>query len=155
MKTITSKLALIFALIFATSLLACAQDMIKKDEMKKDEMKKDSMMNESMPKEDMRPIVAIFRADWCPYCKKLEPTMMDLMKAYGEKLNFVVFDITNEITTAESKTIAKEKGLEDFFNENKGKSAFVVIFKEGKRVFAAKYDTKRETYVKAFDEVLK
>ena len=107
-----------------------------------------------MKKEDMRPIVAVIRADWCPYCKKLEPIMMDLMKDYGEKLNFVVFDITNDETIAKSMELAKEKGLEEFFKENKDKSAFVAIFKKNKEVFKAKYKTERDIYVKEFDKVL-
>ncbi|NJM52347.1 MAG: hypothetical protein HC846_02500, partial [Blastocatellia bacterium] len=111
--------------------------------------KDDAMMRKDFP------TVAVIRADWCPYCKKLEPIMMDLMKEYGEKINFVVFDITNEETTAKSMELAKEKGLEEFFNDNKDKSAFVVIFKDGKEKFKAKYKTEREVYVKEFDKVLK
>jgi thiol-disulfide isomerase/thioredoxin len=132
---------------------ACfAQDTMKKDEMKKDEMSKESMMKDD--KTDKRPTVVAIRADWCPYCKKLEPIMMDLMKEYGERLNFVVFDITNDQTIAASKQLAKEKGLEEFFEKNKGKSAFVAIIKDNKQVFSAKYDTKRDTYVEAFDKAL-
>lgn len=150
MNKIVSRLVRLFfvsTFVFGTfSILACAQEMKKDGEMKKD----DAMMK----KEDMRPIVAVIRADWCPYCKKLEPIMMGLMKDYGEKLNFVVFDITNDETIAKSMELAKEKGLEEFFKENKDKSAFVVIFKEGKEKFKAKYKTERDVYVKEFDKVL-
>ncbi len=164
-----------FSLSFGLSLmfLACganAQEM-KKDEMKKDEMKKempkDSMMkDEKAMKDEMsmkddkmmkdtRPIVAIIRADWCPYCKKLDPIMETLMADYGKKLNFVMFDITDAKTTAASMELAKEKGLEEFFNENKGKSAFVAILKDGKNVFNSKYKTDKKVFMEEFDKVLK
>lgn len=142
------KLFVILGIIFGLSTIGFSQ------EMKKDEMMKDSMKKDEMAKEDTRPIVAVFRADWCPYCKKLEPIMKDLMMEYDEKLNFVVFDVTNEKTISTSMEIAKENGLQDFFKENKGKSAFVVIFKDKKQVFKAKYDTEKETYIKAFEKVL-
>lgn len=136
------RLFFVLTLVFGTFAVASyAQEMEKKD---------DEMM-----KKEEKPTVAIIRADWCPYCKKLEPIMMDLMKEYGEKLNFVVFDITNEETITKSMELAKEKGLEEFFKENKDKSAFVVIFKDGKEKFKAKYKTEREVYVKEFDKVLK
>lgn len=54
------------------------------------------MMEKANPK---NPTVAIIRADWCGYCKQLEPTMMELMKEYNGKLNFVMFDVTNKETT--------------------------------------------------------
>jgi pentapeptide MXKDX repeat protein len=141
------------------------KDAMKKDEMKKDEMKKDEMMKTEMSKdsmkkdemamEDKRPIVAIIGADWCPYCKKLDPIMKSLMADYGEKLNFVMFDITNDATIEASMKLAKEKGLEDFFNENKGKSAFVAIMKDGKQVFESKYKTDKKVFMQEFDKVLK
>ncbi len=141
------------ALTLGLSIVSFAQDTMKKDEMKTDEMSKESMMKDEKMM-DKRPVVVAIRADWCPYCKKLEPVMMDLMKEYGEKLNFVVFDITNEKTVMASKQLAKEKGLEEFFDKNKDKSAFVAILKDNKQVFSAKYNTKRETYVEAFDKAL-
>ncbi|MGB7202650.1 MAG: thioredoxin domain-containing protein [Pyrinomonadaceae bacterium] len=148
-----NKFWLLMALTLGLSIVSFAQDTMKKDEMKTDEMSKESMMKDDKMM-DKRPVVVAIRADWCPYCKKLEPVMMELMKDYSEKLNFVVFDITNEKTIAASKQLAKEKGLEEFFDENKDKSAFVAILKENKQVFSAKYNTKREAYVEAFDKAL-
>lgn len=111
---------------------------------------------ETMKKsETPKPIVAVFRADWCPYCKKLEPVMQELMSEYQGKFDFVVFDVTNEQTTAEAMKLAETKGLSEFFKENKRKSAFVVIFKNSEQIFKAKYDTEKATYIKAFDNALK
>jgi pentapeptide MXKDX repeat protein len=134
---------------------AMSKDEMKKDDMAKPEMSKDSMMKDGMAKSDMRPTVAIIRADWCPYCKTLEPIMQGLMADYDGKLNFVVFDITDDKTTKASMVLAKEKGLEAFFNENKGKSAFVAIMKDGKQVFESKYKTDKKVFMQEFDKVLK
>ena len=68
----------------------------------------DSMMKDSMMKmDDKKPVVAIVRADWCPYCKDLEPKMMKLMEKYDEKMTFVILDITNAETTKNARATAK------------------------------------------------
>jgi thiol-disulfide isomerase/thioredoxin len=134
---------------------AMSKDGMKKDDMMNKDMSKDSMMKDGMANSDMRPTVAIIRADWCPYCKTLEPIMQGLMADYDGKLNFVVFDITDDKTTKASMVLAKQKGLEAFFNENKGKSAFVAILKEGKQVFESKYKTDKALFVSEFDKAIK
>ncbi|MCU0240241.1 MAG: pentapeptide MXKDX repeat protein [Pyrinomonadaceae bacterium] len=160
MRNIISKFIFVFAIVLGLSTFGFSQDMMKKDEMKKDEMKKDeikkdAMMKGEMAKEDTRPVVAIIKASWCPACRKLDPTMMKLMEEYGEKLNFVVFDVSNDETKKEAMKMAEEKGLADFFNENKDKTSTVAIFKEKKKVFSTKYNTDKETYVKEFEKALK
>lgn len=169
----TMQFLLSVTLVFGTfAVVACAQEMEKKmdkkDTMEKKDgamdkkdgemMKKDGEMmkkdGEMMKKDAELPVVAVIRADWCPYCKKLEPIMSDLMKEYEGKLKFVVFDITNEETTAKSMELAKAEGLEDFFKDNKDKSAFVAIIKNGKQTFNSKYKTERKVYVKEFDKAL-
>lgn len=155
----TMQFLLSATLVFGTFAVAvCAQEMEKKMD-KKDSMEKkdDTMMkkDDAMMKKDAElPVVAVIRADWCSYCKKLEPIMMGLMKEYEGKLKFVVFDITNEETIAKSMELAKTEGLEDFFKDNKDKSAFVAIVKNGKQTFNAKYKTERKVYVKEFDKAL-
>ena len=126
--------------------------MMKDDAMKKDEMmKKDAMM----AKEDVRPIVAVIRADWCPYCKKVEPVISALMPDYSEKMHFVVFDVTNETTTAEAMKQAAELGLSDFFKDFKGKTSAVAVLKDKKVVYKTSNNGKRADYEKAFDQALK
>ena len=169
MKTFISRtmqFLLSVTLVFGTfAVVACAQEMEKKMDKKDTMEKKDGAMDkkdgemmkkdgEMMKKDVELPVVAVIRADWCPYCKKLEPIMMDLMKEYEGKLKFVVFDITNEETTAKSMELAKTEGLEDFFKDNKDKSAFVAIIKNGKQTFNSKYKTERKVYVKEFDKAL-
>ena len=116
----------------------------------------DAMMKDHMMKaEDKRPIVAIVRADWCPYCTDLEPKMTKLMETYGEKLNFVILDITNAETTTNARAVAKSAGLDEFFEKNKTKASTVAIFKDKKQVFTTVHNTKNEDFIKAFESAVK
>jgi thiol-disulfide isomerase/thioredoxin len=102
-----------------------------------------------------KPTVAIIRAEWCSACQKLEPTMMELMKEYGDKLDFVVLDVTSDDKAAQSQATAKKLGLGAFFEENKKKTSTVAVFVKGNKpqfITMANFD--RETYVKAFDEAI-
>ncbi len=102
-----------------------------------------------------KPTVAIIRAEWCSACQKLEPTMMELMKEYGDKVEFVVLDVSSDDKVAESQATAKKLGLGNFFEENKKKTSTVAVFVKGNKpqfVTMANFD--REVYVKAFDEAI-
>ena len=166
MKSKQNLLVLFFVAIFAFSATASfAQEPMKKDEgmkkddatMKKDDgmMKDDGMKKDAMMKEDTRPIVAIIKADWCPYCKRIDPVVMGLMKDYSEKLHFVVFDVTDAKKTAESKEQAEKLGMSKFFDEYKGKTSSVAVLKDKKIVYKTSNNGEREDYVKAFDKALK
>jgi len=105
-----------------------------------------------------KPTVVILHADWCGACKKLEPTIAELKQQYGERLNFVELDVTNEETTAQAAKTARRLGIGSFFEMNKKKSSLVaVVGKKGKVLFQTHYSTnregsfERETYVRAFD----
>lgn len=102
-----------------------------------------------------KPTVVIIRADWCTACQKLEPTMMDLMKEYEGKLNFVILDVTNEETTAKAAAKAKSLGLSRFFEANKKMTSTVAIFKGRKQVFKTVQNFDRSVYVAAFDKAIK
>ncbi len=102
-----------------------------------------------------KPTVAIIRAEWCSACQKLEPTMMELMEEYGDKVEFVVLDVSSDDKVAESQATAKKLGLGNFFEENKKKTSTVAVFVKGNKpqfVTMANFD--REAYVKAFDEAI-
>ncbi len=108
-----------------------------------------------------KPTVVLLHADWCGACKKLEPTIAELKQQYGERLDFVELDVTNEETTAQAAKTAQKLGIGDFFETNKKKSSLVaVVGKNGKVLFQTHYSTnregsfERETYVRAFDEAI-
>jgi thiol-disulfide isomerase/thioredoxin len=102
-----------------------------------------------------KPTVVIIRADWCSACQKLEPTMMDLMKQYGEKINFVMLDVTSEDSTAKSAAKAKSLGFSKFFEANKKMTSTVAVFKNKKQVFSTMKNYSKADYVAAFDKALK
>lgn len=102
-----------------------------------------------------KPTVAIIKAEWCSACQKLEPTMMKLMQEYGDKVEFVVLDVSSDDKVAESQATAKKLGLGTFFEANKQKTSTVAVFvKGGKPQFITMQNFDREAYVKAFDDAI-
>lgn len=101
-----------------------------------------------------KPTVVIIRADWCTACQKLEPTMMELMKEYDGKLNFVMLDVTNDETTAQAAAKAKSLGYSSFFEANKKATSTVGVFKGKKSVFKTSKNYNKGDYVAAFDKAI-
>lgn len=102
-----------------------------------------------------RPTVAIIRAEWCSACQKLEPTMMELKSQYGDRIDFVVLDVTDDEKTAQAAERARKLGLGKFFEANKQKTSTVVVLSSShKIVFQTMQNFDRDAYVKAFDEAL-
>ena len=142
---------LIIIAAFSFSYAVAQEDKMMKKDDDKMMAQDDKMMMEKMK----LPVVAIIKADWCGICRKLEPTMTELMSAYGEKLNFVVLDVTDEKTTAQAAATAKKYGLESFFAANKGKTSTVAVFNaKHKQLYKTNANYDRKAYTKAFDKAL-
>jgi thiol-disulfide isomerase/thioredoxin len=75
-----------------------------------------------------KPVVVDIYASWCPGCKNIAPTLSQLKKRYGSKVNFVVFDVSDSKTTQAAMNMAGKLGLTSFFNANKSQTATVAIF---------------------------
>lgn len=102
-----------------------------------------------------KPTVAIIKAEWCSACQKLEPTMMELMKEYGDKVSFVVLDVSSDEKVAASQATAKKLGIENFFAENKQKTSTVAVFVKGsKPQFVTMQNFDRQAYVNAFNDAI-
>ena len=129
-----------FSLLIFTGVSVSAQDMAKPDNMSMD---------------DHLPVVVFIRADWCPYCKKLEPKMAELQKQYSDRLKFVTLDITNGETSKKSESIAKDADVGEFFEANKKKASLVAIFKDKKQVYSTEHNTEDKDIKAAFDDALK
>jgi thiol-disulfide isomerase/thioredoxin len=144
-----AKVSFMVAFVVMATIAVSAQD----DKMMKDDkkMKDDKMM--MLDKE--KPTVAIIKADWCSYCRQVDPIMKDLMKTYKGKLNFVVFDVTNNQTKEKSMKLAKELNLDTFYEENNKKTSTVAVFDtEGNPLFKTAANTERAAYAKAFDDAI-
>ena len=155
-KNLTAILfAMVFSIAFASG--SFAQDTMKHDDaMKKDDgMKKDAMMkDDAMMMEDKRPVVAVIAADWCPYCKNVDPVLKGVMADYKDKFNMVIFDVTNAKTSAAAAENAEKLGLTEFFNANKDKTSTVAVIKNKEVVYRTSNNTKKSDYTKAFDKAL-
>ncbi|MBC5649449.1 thioredoxin family protein [Christensenella tenuis] len=55
--------------------------------------------------EDGLPVFIDFTADWCPYCKEMEPVLEELKQQYDGKITFATVNIDRQ------KKIAQEFGI--------------------------------------------
>lgn len=99
-----------------------------------------------------RPTVAIIRADWCTACQKLEPTMMELMSQYKDRIDFVMLDVTDDQKAAKSAATARKLGIGKFFQANmKNTSTVIVLSPAHKILYHTAKNFDRDAYVRAFD----
>ncbi len=102
-----------------------------------------------------KPTVVIIKAEWCTACQRVEPIMMELMKKYDGKINFVMLDVTNDETTAKAAAKAKSLGLGSFFEANKKMTSTVAVFKGKTQTFKTVQNYSKSEYVAAFDKAIK
>jgi thiol-disulfide isomerase/thioredoxin len=74
-----------------------------------------------------RPYVVKLHAKWCSSCMLTKGVWGEVQAAYAGKVNLLVFDLTNEATTAASRAEAKRLGLEAFFDANHGSTGYVAV----------------------------
>lgn len=74
-----------------------------------------------------KPVVIDIYAGWCSACKNVGSTMSKLKQQYGNKVNFIVFDVTDKAKANEAQLQAKKLGLEAFFAQNKSQTGSVTI----------------------------
>jgi thiol-disulfide isomerase/thioredoxin len=64
-----------------------------------------------------QPWVVKMHAQWCPVCMLTKGVWSDIEQAYSGRVRLVVFDFTNDATTAASRAEAERLGLAEFFAE--------------------------------------
>jgi thiol-disulfide isomerase/thioredoxin len=70
------------------------------------------------------PMLIEFWATWCPLCKQLEPTMMDVAKRYGNKVKFIGVAVSVNQTPERVKLYAEKHGLPmEVYFDRKGTAA--------------------------------
>jgi thiol-disulfide isomerase/thioredoxin len=57
------------------------------------------------------PMLIEFWATWCPLCKQLEPTMIDVARKYGNKVKFIGVAVSVNQTPERVKLYAAKHGL--------------------------------------------
>jgi hypothetical protein len=84
-----------------------------------------------------RPYVIKLHAQWCPVCMVTKGVWGEIEQTYAGRVNLVVFDFTNETSTATSRAEGGRLGLGPFFEEYQGATGLVVVLSGGKEVLAA------------------
>ena len=70
------------------------------------------------------PMLIEFWATWCPLCKQLEPTMIDVAKRYGSKVKFIGVAVSVNQTPERVKLYAEKHGLPmEVYYDRKGNAA--------------------------------
>jgi thiol-disulfide isomerase/thioredoxin len=103
-----------------------------------------------------KPVVVDIYASWCPACKNIAPTLSQLKQQYAGKVHFVVLDVSDRSTTAQSEAIAKELGLSAFFAANKTQTGALTIVdpSSGKILSQHRNNANKAIYTKVLDAAL-
>src|SRR4051794_1616771 len=64
-----------------------------------------------------KPFVVKLHAQWCPICMTTRSIWSQIDETYSTRVNLLIFDFTNDATTAASRVEAKRVGLETYFDE--------------------------------------
>ncbi len=143
-KQITRHATFAVALLMLLSALASAGTAQEMMDNKMDKMSKKG-----------QPTVAIIRADWCTACQKLEPTMLELISQYKDRIDFVMLDVTDDKKTTQAASTARKLGLRKFFAANKKNTSTVIVLgKKNKILFKTTHNFDRDAYVRAFDDAI-
>ena len=76
---------------------------------------------------DGRPYVIKLHAQWCPKCLMTKGAWSQLQDAYMNRVNFLVFDFTDQGTTDASGVEARRVGLGEFFETAGGTGSVIVL----------------------------
>jgi len=103
-----------------------------------------------------KPVVVDIHASWCSACKNIAPTLSQLKQQYAGKVHFVVLDVSDRSTTAQSEAIARELGLSAFFDANKTQTGSLTIVdpSTGKILSQQRNNANKATYTKVLDAAL-
>jgi thiol-disulfide isomerase/thioredoxin len=79
------------------------------------------------PAGSSKPYVVKLHARWCPVCMMTKDVWSQVETAYAGRVNFLVFDFTDQATTDRSRAEAKRLGLEKFFDESSGVTGTIAV----------------------------
>ncbi|MBW4623689.1 MAG: redoxin domain-containing protein [Cyanosarcina radialis HA8281-LM2] len=103
-----------------------------------------------------KPVVVDVFATWCASCKNIAPTLSQLKQEYGDRVNFVVLDVTDKVKVKETQAQAEKLGLGKFLEANKSKTSTVAIVDpaSGNILAIFKNNPNRDDYTKILDTAL-
>jgi thiol-disulfide isomerase/thioredoxin len=74
-----------------------------------------------------KPYVIKLHAQWCSVCLATKDEWEQIQQGYADRVNLVVFDSTDEASTAGSRVEAKRLGLEALIDEYQGATGMVLV----------------------------
>lgn len=103
-----------------------------------------------------KPVVVDIYASWCPACQNIAPTVSQLKQQYAGKVNFVVLDVSDRASTANSEAIARELGLSEFFAANKTQTGSITIIdpSTGKILSQQRNNSNKSAYTRVLDAAI-
>lgn len=91
--------------------------------------------------QEHRPTAVRFYATWCGKCKLVDARLSDIQGDFLDKINFVVFEMTDKQTQQESAQKAKNLGLEEVYQHYAPATGLLVLVNaEGKEVETLTYE---------------
>jgi hypothetical protein len=109
------------------------------------------------PVESEKLYVVKLHARWCAVCALTKPAWAEIEKTYADRVNLVVFDVTNGAATEASRSEAKRIGLEAFFEEHAGWTGAIAVLDGRTKKVVSVMEGRRSMaeYRAAIDEALK
>jgi thiol-disulfide isomerase/thioredoxin len=103
-----------------------------------------------------QPWVVKLHAQWCPVCMLTKGVWSRIEATYKGHVRLVVFDFTNEETTAASRREAERLGLTEFFDESGFATGPIVVLDGSTKEIVAWINGSRDfaEYSAAIDAVL-
>jgi thiol-disulfide isomerase/thioredoxin len=103
-----------------------------------------------------RPWVVKLHARWCPVCMLTKGVWSDIELRYGGRVRLVVFDFTDDETTAASRVEAERLGLTKFFDESGFATGPIVVLDSSTKEIVAWINGSRDfaEYSAAIDAAL-
>ncbi len=87
-----------------------------------------SAMSESPPREcEEKVYVVKIHADWCGSCRATESVWERVRKELGNRATVVKLDVSDRVEYEKSIAEARRLGIEEFFQEYRGKTGVVAI----------------------------
>jgi len=113
-------------------------------------------MSEVEAADTTKPFVIKLHAQWCPVCMMTKGVWSDIATSYAGRVHLVVFDFTNDTTTAASRAEAHRLGLDAFYAENEGWTGTIAVLDGRSKVEKAVIHGSRdfEEYRTAIDTAL-
>ena len=101
------------------------------------------------------PLFVTITSEWCHTCKSLKPVIEELKTSYEDRVTFLTLVTSSKESLDESRDIAREYSILDYFEANKNTLPNVAIFCPGgelEKNFIG--EVRKEIYTNALEEIL-